>query len=53
MIMTAEQIKEYLKQRQKQIKNNVAIAQEQNNIKKEIWYTAQYMEISNILESIR
>jgi len=53
MIMTAEQIKEYLKQRQKQIKNNVAIVQEQNNKEREIWYTAQYMEISNILESIR
>lgn len=51
--MTAEQIIEYLEQRLKNIKNNLLMAQEQNNKERECWYTAQYQEVSSILKSIR
>lgn len=51
--MTGEQIKQYLEQRLKNIKNNVVIAQEQNNKEREQWYTAQYQEVNDILKSIR
>lgn len=51
--MTVEQIKEYLEQRKQNIKNNIILAQEQNNKERECWYTAQYQEVSDILKSIR
>lgn len=51
--MSAEEIKEYLKQRLKNIKHNILTAQEQNNKERECWYTAQYQEVSDILKSIR
>lgn len=53
MIMSAEQIKQYLVQRQQNIKTNITISQEQNNKERECWYTAQYQEVSDILKAIR
>lgn len=51
--MTKEQIIKYLQQRRDNIKRNVTIAQEQNNKQQEQYYTAQHIEISDILKSIR
>ena len=51
--MTAEQIIKYLNQRRDNIKRNIKIAQEQNKKQQEQYYTAQYIEISDILKSIR
>ena len=51
--MTKEQIIKYLQQRRDNIKRNVTIAQEQNNKQREQYCTAQYIELSDILKSIR
>ena len=50
MIMTAEQIRDYLEQRLKNIRYNLKYAETKEQ---KIHYEAQEMEISDILKSIR
>lgn len=50
MVMTAEQIKEYLEQRLKNIRYNLKYAETQEQ---KTHYGAQELEISDILNSIR
>ena len=53
MVMTAEQIKQYLEQRLKNIKNNMEWAMQQDDNIYYVRYSAQYQEINDILKTIR